>query len=161
MLTQIQKGENKKLELKEILPSNEKIAKTVIAFTNTAGGKLIIGVDDDKNIVGVDEDRIFEYEEKISSIISDMCYPAILPEIYTQYINGKVVLIVEVFRGSLLPYYLKSKGKLKGTYIRVGSTNRLADERVITELQRQRLNKTYDEEENFEFSLDEFDLRVI
>ena len=161
MLTQIQKGENKKLELKEILPSNEKIAKTVIAFTNTAGGKLIIGVDDDKSIVGVDEDRIFEYEEKISSIISDMCYPAILPEIYTQYINGKVVLIVEVFRGSLLPYYLKSKGKLKGTYIRVGSTNRLADERVITELQRQRLNKTYDEEENFEFSLDEFDLRVI
>ncbi|NPA73218.1 MAG: ATP-dependent DNA helicase, partial [Epsilonproteobacteria bacterium] len=161
LLNEIKKGENKKLELKETLPSSEKIAKTIIAFSNTAGGKLIVGVDDDKNIIGVDEDKIFEYEEKISSIISDMCYPNILPEIYAQNIDGKVILVVEVFRGSLLPYYLKSKGKLNGTYIRVGSTNRLADERVITELQRQRLNKTYDEEENFEFSLDEFDLRVI
>ena len=161
LLNQIKKGKNKKLELKETLPSNEKIAKTVIAFANTAGGKLVIGVDDKLNIVGVDEDKIFEYEEKISSVVSDLCYPNILPEIYAQNIEGKVVLVVEVFRGSLLPYYLKNKGKLKGTYIRVGSTNRLADEKVITELQRQRLNKTYDEEENFEFSIDELDLEVI
>ena len=161
LLNQIKRGENKKLELKEILPSNEKIAKTVIAFANTAGGKLVIGVDDNLNIVGVNEDKIFDYEEKISSIISDMCYPNILPEIYAQNIDGKVVLVVEVFRGSLLPYYLKSKGKLKGTYIRVGSTNRLANEQVIAELQRQRLNKTFDEEENFEFNLDELDLGII
>jgi len=161
LITQIQKGENKKLELKEILPSNEKIAKTVIAFANTAGGKLVIGVDDNLNIVGVNEDKIFEYEEKISSIISDMCYPNILPEIYAQNCDRKVVLVVEIFRGSLLPYYLKSKGKLKGTYIRVGSTNRLADEQVITELQRQRLNKTFDEEENFEFNVNELDLQII
>jgi len=85
----------------------------------------------------------------------------ILPEIYAQNINGKVVLVIEVFRGSLLPYYLKNKGKLKGTYIRIGSTNRLADERTIIELQRQRFNKSFDEEENFEFNVDEFKLNII
>jgi len=89
---QIQNGESKKFELKEKLPSNEAIAKTVIAFSNVSGGKLVIGVNDDREVVGVDEDKIFEYEEKISSIISDLCYPNILPEIYVQ---NKVM----VFRG--------------------------------------------------------------
>ena len=46
LLNQIKKGENKKLELKEILPSNEKIAKTIVAFANTTRGQLVIGVDD-------------------------------------------------------------------------------------------------------------------
>ena len=161
LLNKLKKGENKRLELKEKLPSNERVAKTVIAFSNTSGGKLVIGVKDNKELVGVDEDKIFEYEEKISSIISDLCYPTILPEIYAQNIDGKVVLVVEVFRGSMLPYYLKNKGKIKGTYVIVGSTNRLADEVMIAELQRQRFNKTFDEEENFEFDLDSLDLDVI
>ena len=158
---EIKKRENKKLEFKEKLPSSEAIAKTVIAFSNTAGGKLLIGVNDDKEIVGIDEDKVFEYEEKISSIISDLCYPMILPEIYVQNIDGKVILVVEVFRGSLLPYYLKNRGKLKGTFIRVGSTNRLADENIIFELTRQRHNKTFDEEESFEFELEHLNLDVI
>ncbi|SFP28344.1 RNA-binding domain-containing protein [Hydrogenimonas thermophila] len=158
---EIQKGESKKLELKEKLPSNEAIAKTVIAFSNTSGGKIIVGVNDKREIIGIDEDRVFEYEEKISSIVSDLCYPNILPEIYAQNIDGKVVLVVEVFRGSLLPYYLKNKGKLKGTIIRVGSTNRVADEVMITELQRQRFNKSFDEEENFEIGLDNLNFNII
>ena len=46
LLQQIQNGENKSLEFKEILPKNDSIAKTVIAFSNTSGGKLIVGVND-------------------------------------------------------------------------------------------------------------------
>jgi len=161
LLDEIKKGEGKRLELKEKLPTNESIAKTVIAFSNTSGGKLIIGINDNKEIVGVDEDRIFKYEERISSVINDSCYPTILPEIYAQNINGKVVLIIEIFRGSMLPYFLKKRGKLKGTYVRVGSTNRIADEVMIAELQRQRLNRGFDEEENFEFNLQKTDLKTI
>ncbi|NUV00471.1 ATP-dependent DNA helicase [Marinitoga sp. 1154] len=161
ILYEIRKGENKKLELKEKIPSNEAIAKTVVAFSNTSGGKLIIGVKDNKEIIGIEEDKIFEYEEKISSIINDLCYPTILPEIYAQNIEGKVVLVIEIFRGSLLPYYLKSKGKLKGTYVRIGSTNRVADEEMIVELQRQRFNKSFDEEINFEIDIKDIDLNII
>jgi len=107
LLLEIQKGENKKLEFKVKFPKSETLAKTIIAFSNTAGGKLIIGVDDNRNIIGIDEDKVFEYEEKIASIISDLCYPVILPEIYIQNINSKILLVIEVFRGALLPYYLK------------------------------------------------------
>ncbi len=158
---EIKKGENKRLELKERLPSSESIAKTVIAFSNTSGGKLIIGVNNKKEIVGINEDKIFMYEEKITSIINDLCYPTILPEIYAQNINGKVLLVIEVPKGPLLPYYLKGKGKLKGTYIRVGSTNRVADEEMIAELQRQRLSKSFDEEVNFEFDIKDLNLSII
>jgi len=56
----IQQGENKQLEFKEQLPKNESIVKTIIAFSNTSGGKLIIGISDDREIVGIDEENIFD-----------------------------------------------------------------------------------------------------
>ena len=87
----INQGEGKRLELKEKLPSHISIAKTAVAFSNTSGGKIVIGINDDLKIVGVDEDKIFEIQEKVSSIIYDLCYPNILPEIYTVNIHGKLV----------------------------------------------------------------------
>jgi len=42
----INNGENKRVEFKEQLPKNESIVKTIISFSNTSGGKLIIGVTD-------------------------------------------------------------------------------------------------------------------
>lgn len=157
----IKKGESKTLELKEKLPSATNLAKTVVAFSNTAGGKLVIGANDKKEITGVKENEVFDLQEKVSSIIYDMCYPNILPEIYTVNIDGKILMVTEIFRGSLLPYYLKNKGKLKGTYIRVGSTNRLADESMILELERQRMGRTFDEEENFEYEIAKLNLQPI
>ena len=44
------------------------------------------------------------------------------------------------------PYHLKEKGKLQGTYIRVGSSNRLADETIISELERRKRNVSFDSE---------------
>ncbi len=157
----IKNGESKQLELKIKLPSGNSIAKTVIAFSNTSGGKLIIGVNSNLEIVGIDENKVFQIEEKISSIIYDLCYPNILPEIYTVNIDDKILLVIEIFRGNLLPYYLKNKGKRNGTFIRIGSTNRLADETMIMELERQRQGKSFDEEENFDFNIKSLNLDIL
>jgi len=157
----ISKGESKTLEFKEQLPTNNSIAKTVIAFANTSGGKLIIGVSDSREIVGIQEENIFEIKDKIISLIFDRCSPNILPEIYTVTIEDKLLLIVEVFRGNLLPYYFKSKGKLEGTYIRVGSSNRLSDEKILAELERQRIHRSFDEEANLEYRLEDLELETI
>ena len=139
--------EGRRLEFKAELPEHSDLAKTVVAFANDAGGDLYIGVaDDPRKVVGLDEDKLVAIEEKISNIIFDRCYPAILPEIKFISEENKHLIQVTVFRGSTPPYYLKEKGKLQGTFIRVGSTNRLADEAIISELERRRRNISFDSE---------------
>jgi len=64
IINQIKQGENKRMELKEVLPSNEAIAKTLIAFSNTSGGRLIIGINDNLKVIGIDEAKVFDMEEK-------------------------------------------------------------------------------------------------
>ena len=152
---QIQKGESKTLELKEKLPKNSNIAKTVIAFSNTTGGKLIIGVNDEREILGIEDIALFEIQDKIASIISDQCSPNIIPEIYSVNIENKLVLVIEVVRGNLKPYFLKSQGKAKGTYIRIGATNRLADLDNINELERQKRHISFDEEICYETTFED------
>lgn len=146
LLEQIQQGESKTLELKASLPKGEQIAITVVAFANGGGGKLVIGVDDLRQIIGIGEEDIFALKDRIASIIVDRVQPPVLPDIYTTYLKGKLLLVVEVFRGNMLPYYLKSKGLNGGTYLRIGASNRKADLPHILELERQRANQSFDEE---------------
>ena len=155
----ISAGESKVLEFKEILPQGDKIAKTVIAFSNTSGGQLIIGVGDDRTIKGIDPDvDIFELQDRVASLIYDLCYPNILPEFYTTNVDGKLLFIIEVYRGNLLPYYLKKEGRNHGTYVRIGSSNRKADVETVIDLERQRINRSFDEEICFDTSFDGLDL---
>lgn len=118
--------EGRRLEFKSEMPEHSDLAKTVIAFANDAGGDLYIGVaDDPREVIGVDSEQLMAIEERISNVIFDRCYPAILPEIKFISEGDKHLIQITVFRGSTPPYYLKDKGKLQGTFIRVGSTNRL------------------------------------
>jgi len=141
------KPEGRRLELKAELPKIADLAKTIVAFANDAGGELYIGIGNNpRELVGIAEDELFAMEEKISNIIYNRCYPAILPEITFLTEDNKHLIRVLVYRGSTPPYYLKEKGKLKGTYIRIGSTNRRADETIIAELERIRRNISFDSE---------------
>ena len=158
LIEQIALGESKTLELKRELPSSEQIAKTILAFANTSGGKLVVGVDDQRKIIGIATDDIFALQDKITSMIFDNCYPNILPEIYTLNHEDKLLLVIEVFRGNLLPYYLKKDGKNNGTYIRIGATNRKASLENIIDLERQRRNLAYDEEVNYDALFPNLDL---
>jgi len=109
-IEEIRNGENRKLEFKESMPESSKITKTAIAFSNGAGGKLIIGIKDKTNeIIGILEEDVFELPDKIANIIYDNCYPTILPEIYVENIENKNVLIVEIYPGNHKPYYIKSR----------------------------------------------------
>lgn len=141
----IKQPEGRRLEFKGELPGNSDLAKTIVAFANDAGGALYVGISDNpRQIVGLPEDELPQIEEQISNLIYDRCYPAILPEISFLTVEDKHLIKVCVYRGSMPPYYLKEKGKLKGTYIRVGSTNKLADEAIIAELERRRRNISFD-----------------
>lgn len=89
--------EGRRLEFKAELPVHSDLAKIVVAFANDAGGDLYIGVaDDPREVVGLDEDKLMTIEEKVSNIIFDCCYPAILPEIKFISVEDKHLIQVTV-----------------------------------------------------------------
>lgn len=143
----IKAGESVNIEFKvEVPKKSEKYIKSVIAFANTAGGKIVIGVDDETHeIVGVDKDEVFKIMDNITNTISDMCYPQIFPNIGVYTIDGKSIIVIEIYPGASRPYYIKSLGKEVGTYIRVSGTSRPADEAILKDLELQGTNHSFDE----------------
>lgn len=120
--------------------------KTIVAFANTQGGKLVVGVDDKTHqIVGVENDVLFQLMDGIANAVSDSCVPQIIPDIEPQTVDGKTVVVVSVEAGKNRPYYLKSKGKDNGTYIRVAGTSRLAFPEKIKELEMEGARISWDE----------------
>lgn len=146
-IEEIIRGESKRAEFKEMPPKNtEKYTKTVVAYANTQGGKLFFGVvDETREIVGIDESILFQTMDSITNAISDSCEPQIVPEIEPYTVEGKTVIVVTVAPEPQRPYYLKSKGKDKGTYIRVGATTRLASPEKIKELEMEGAKISWDE----------------
>ena len=139
-------GEDKKIEFKQKIPAkHEKFLKDIIAFANTSGGKSIIGIiDETKEVVGIGDQSPFKLSDSISSMISDSCTPLIETDIYPQSVEGKTVLVVEVFPGKHRPYYLANKTKEDTSYVRVNGTSRPADSVTLKELELEGSNLAYD-----------------
>ncbi len=156
----IQKGEGKTIEFKETLPKKSGLTKTAVAFSNTAGGKILVGIEDKTcRITGISEEEALDFPDRICDMIYDSCHPMILPEIYVENAEDKKVLVAEFYPGALKPYYLKSRGRDRGTYIRVGATDKAADQEMIRELERQRQNISYDEEVIFSMTDKDIDFQ--
>ena len=144
LIEEILKGESEKIEFKENAKTNTYI-KTVVAFANENGGKIVFGVKDNKEIVGVENE--FEVMDGIINAISDSCYPMIVPDISLHTLENKTIILVEIEGGKKKPYYLKSKGIQKGTYIRSGATTRIIEEDyVLKELVLEGENKYFDQQ---------------
>ena len=143
---EIIKGESETLEFKEFVPKNSKnYMRTVIAFANCRGGRIIFGVNDRREIVGIAEDDVFGQMDAIANAISDSCEPGIVPHIYLETIEQKTVIVVDVSMSRQCPYYLKADGMLNGVYIRVGATTRVAALETVQELILEAKGKGYDE----------------
>lgn len=99
-------GESKSIEYKVTLPDkSEKYMKTIVAFANTQGGKLIVGVDDKTHeIVGVENEILFQLMDGIANAVLDSCMPQIIPDIEPQTIDGKTVMLEAVKRQLKLTY---------------------------------------------------------
>jgi len=156
LLTQ---NESKTLEFKENLSSPNKIIRTVVAFANTAGGSIVIGVEDQtKNVVGVAD--ILAEEERITNLIHDTVSPMIMPDIDIIAHAGKEILIINVphLAG---PFHIKKLGLNNGTFIRLGSSNRLADPETLVNLQRFAKRISFDEMPCIPADINELDKNLI
>ena len=146
-IEEILAGESKNIEFKVQRPKDSiKYMKTVVAFANGEGGRIIFGVDDKTfEVVGIPKDIVFSEVDAITSAISDSCNPVIIPDVYLQTIENKTIIIAEIGAGKQRPYYIKSLGINDGTYIRVAGTSRHADEYMIKELMFEGSNRYFDQ----------------
>lgn len=152
--------EGKTIEFKENAESRAKILATVIAFSNTSGGRIIIGVKDKtKQLVGINNPQ--ELSEALVNMIHDSVEPKLLPNLEVISFRNKHLIIIEIYPSALRPHYERSKGKLKSAYIRIGPTTRLADSDLLKAIERSALPKTFDEELCYESSCEEIDLREV
>lgn len=135
--------ESEKLELKEII--NADFKKEIIAFANTSGGEIYVGVTKNGDIVGVKNTE--KEMERISSMIHDGIHPDLIPftSIETIVIEGKNLIHVNISRGGRPPYHLSDKGlKPSGVYVRHGVTSVPASEEMIREMICQSDGVVYD-----------------
>jgi ATP-dependent DNA helicase RecG len=123
LLEYIANGENSGIEFKRDDIRPEQLAKEVVAMANFQGGRILLGVDDDGAIRGVQRADI---EEWIMNVFQSKIHPMMLPFYEAIKLDdGKVVAIVSFPMGINKPYVLRHKGK-EEIYIRIGTTSRLA-----------------------------------
>lgn len=114
---------------------NNDYLKTVVAFANTNGGKLLFGLDERKReIIGIDDDSLFKVMDTISKSISNYCELEVRINIYVRNYKNKYLIIVEIPKGALKPYYIKGNSIQNSTYIRKNGITSLADTNTIKEL---------------------------
>lgn len=126
--------EGKTREYKRDLSSPSKLLRTIVAFANSAGGQLVVGVTDDGTVIGV-ADPLAE-EERLASLIADSIEPQLVPAIDLATVAGETVLVVEVPLSTRRPHCMKARGIDGGVYVRLGSTTRQADPALVAELER-------------------------
>ena len=123
--------ESDRVELKREMIKD--LDKEIIAFLNTHGGTIYIGVDDNGNVMGIPQKLKDDYDEKISAILTNNIKPNSRNNVTFSYDEDNV-LVINIKEGDSKPYYLTEKGpKPSGTYIRVGRSKRPAtDDEILT-----------------------------
>ena len=145
-IEEILAGESKNVEFKVQRPKDSvKYMKTVVAFSNGEGGRIVFGVDDvTREVVGIPKDIVFSEIDAITAAISDSCEPVVIPDVYLQTIDDKTIIIAEISPGKQRPYYIKSLGIKDGTYIRVSGTSRPAGRDLTAEMYYEDEGRSYD-----------------
>ncbi|WP_312815957.1 RNA-binding domain-containing protein [Sedimentibacter sp.] len=154
------------VELKKQITDD--IQKTVIAFTNTDGGTVYIGIDDNGDITGVQ--NIDGEMLRVSNMIRDAIKPDVT--LFTSYeveeLEGKNVIKVIVQKGTKRPYYLASKGlRPEGVYVRQGASTAPASDSTIIRMIKETDGDSYEnmrsinQDLTFETASIEFNIRKV
>ncbi len=128
----IAQGENSAVEFKSAQVRAESIAKELVAFSNTQGGVLLIGVEDNGEVSGIDLD-VDATEEWVANIARENVIPPIVPKIEKSIFHGKNIIKIDIGKGRDKPYQTNKHQFL----IRVGSTNRTATQAELMRLFQQ------------------------
>ncbi len=138
LLQRIAEGEHQKQDFKFCINDSRKIARSLVAFANTDGGSLLIGVKDNGHIVGVTSDEEYYMAEAAAKIY---CNPPVPFTTRQHPIDGKTVLEVKVASSMARPHFAKDENGKWMAYVRYRDENRLAS-RVMIDVWRKQKSET-------------------
>lgn len=133
-----QTGEGAFLEFKRTIPSAEKIAREIAAFANTGGGTLLIGVDDDKSLIGVDGYQEEEY--LLNQAANRLCDPKVPIGIEIVHFGERDLLVIRVPEAEDKPVFVRGK-KGSTVYIRNKDQNKVASRERVEVLKKKHSTK--------------------
>ena len=150
--------EGKTLEFKRDLSSPTPFLRSVVAFANTAGGTILVGVEDKtRHVRGLT--NALAVEEQAANLISDAISPRLLPDIELLRYRNTHVLAVRVYPSPDRPHHLGTE-LATGAYVRVGSTNRPADADLAAEMGRYAQRQSFDEQPMPDLNSEALDFRA-
>lgn len=123
-----QTGEGTYLEFKRTIPSAYKIAREIAAFANTKGGTVLIGVDDDKSLVGV-----IGYQEEeflLAKAAEELCHPKVDIAIEIVHFGDRDLLVIRVPEAPEKPIYVTGEGETT-VFMRENDQNKVASKELI------------------------------
>lgn len=146
----IDQGEHQLQDFKFCLNDSKKIAKSVVAFANTDGGRLLIGIKDNGKIAGIKSDEEFYMIEAAAKIFSN---PKITFTTKQWQVEGKTVLEIKIEPSEEKPHFAKDENGKWLAYIRVDDENFLAHKIQIEVWKKQNSPKgiylKYSDDERF------------
>jgi len=155
----LRRPEGKTLEYKRDLSSPEGVLKTIVAFANTAGGVVLVGVENrTRRVTGISD--VLDAEEKLANLAADSILPLLVPNIDIVPWRKTHLLAIEVYPSSGRPHYLQRFGPDKGVFVRVGSTNRRADSIQIDQMRRYAQAGSFDEQPMPDLNSEALDFRA-
>lgn len=132
LLKLIRNGQSSYTEFKLDTASPNELAEVFVGFANSGGGRVLLGVDDDGDIVGITRGKL---EEWVINICRNNCEPGIIPLVETVEVEtSKKVMVVTIPKG-LGSVYKTNRGRW---LIRIGSTTRDASAEELARLFQQR-----------------------
>jgi predicted HTH transcriptional regulator len=126
----IENGENDRVEFKRKFSTTEKIAKEMIAFANSKGGKILFGIDDDKTVKGVESEK--GELELISTAARFYCEPEI--EFSTEILlyKSKDIVVVDILESNTKPHRLITENEdEQKVYVRLNDKSILASKETV------------------------------
>ena len=146
------------IELKETL--NVDFKKEVVAFANSFGGTIYLGINDEGEVIGLTNSKLVI--EQIGGMIregikSDL---SLFVRIKEEKIDGKDIVVVTVNEGSAKPYYIAEKGlKPTGVYLRLGSSSLPASDESIKMMLKEHRSSTFEDSISIDQQLELSDLK--
>ena len=131
----ILEGEHQTQDFKYCISDSRKIARSLVAFANTDGGRLLIGVKDNGNIAGVRSEEEYYMIESAATIYSK---PPINFSSQQHFIDNKVVLEIIVESSADKPHFAKDENDKWWAYYRLKDENKLANKVMIEVWKKQK-----------------------